>query len=221
MSHDRQDVDLTDEQRRMVADNLGLCGWAVNRWFRFLPPEGAARYNQADAMQDAVFGLARAAQLFDPARGYKFSTYATARLRKAIQEGIGRHEGINFRRVHRSDDRSVTDLDRAMATATVLSLDHETVDGFQLADMLADPASLEAEAETLLLLTEVHNSRDRVCRDDTDRLIFDAMTDLDEHRARTVVLAELAPTAGMTMEALRRRWLRIQDKLRACCQVRA
>src|SRR5690606_27186842 len=88
---------LTDEQRRMVADNIGLCGWAVQKWARSLPDEFGQGYTQADAYQDATLGLIRAVQKFDPTKGYRFATYASMWLRNGIQEGMGRYNGISYR----------------------------------------------------------------------------------------------------------------------------
>src|SRR3954463_4953006 len=42
----------------------------------------------ADLVQEAMFGLIRAAEKFDWRRGYKFSTYATLWIRQAIQRGL-------------------------------------------------------------------------------------------------------------------------------------
>jgi RNA polymerase primary sigma factor len=41
-----------------------------------------------DLVQEAMFGLIRAAEKFDWRRGYKFSTYATLWIRQAIQRGL-------------------------------------------------------------------------------------------------------------------------------------
>ncbi|MCP9824499.1 sigma-70 family RNA polymerase sigma factor [Synechococcus sp. EJ6-Ellesmere] len=61
---------------RMVACNLRLCAAAERRCAR-----GG---EQADRLQAAALGLIRAAERFDPERGYKFSTYAYFWLRKGI-----------------------------------------------------------------------------------------------------------------------------------------
>jgi RNA polymerase primary sigma factor len=42
----------------------------------------------SDLIQEAMFGLIRAAEKFDWRRGYKFSTYATLWIRQAIQRGL-------------------------------------------------------------------------------------------------------------------------------------
>jgi RNA polymerase sigma factor (sigma-70 family) len=63
---------------RMVASNLRLVAHVVERFAR--PPQ----LSFEDALQAGAIGLVRAAELFDPARGYKFSTYAFLWIRQAI-----------------------------------------------------------------------------------------------------------------------------------------
>jgi RNA polymerase sigma factor (sigma-70 family) len=62
---------LIDAQRQLVADNIGLAGWAAHRVWPFCRELTTFE----DVFQAATFGLMRAAQLFDPSRGVKFATY--------------------------------------------------------------------------------------------------------------------------------------------------
>lgn len=53
--------------------------------------------DRMDRFQDGVFGLMRAAQKFDPGKGYKFSTYATWWIRQSVdREAAGTAEAIRF-----------------------------------------------------------------------------------------------------------------------------
>ena len=54
---------LTDDDRRLVADNLRLAWSMAGHWTRTSHPKHADLYRDA-----AVDGLVRAARLFDPAR---------------------------------------------------------------------------------------------------------------------------------------------------------
>jgi RNA polymerase sigma factor (sigma-70 family) len=63
---------------RIVQSNLRLVALVVERYR--LP----AAIAMDDALQAGVIGLCRAAEKFDPARGYKFSTYAFLWIRQAI-----------------------------------------------------------------------------------------------------------------------------------------
>lgn len=55
-------------------------------------------YQWDDAFQDGLLGLATAAEKFDPEMGFQFSTYAVPWVRQSVFRGLGRAEGINFRR---------------------------------------------------------------------------------------------------------------------------
>jgi RNA polymerase sigma factor (sigma-70 family) len=63
---------------RIVRSNLRLVAMVVDRYR--LP----AAIAMDDALQAGTIGLVRAAEKFDPARGYKFSTYSYLWIRQAI-----------------------------------------------------------------------------------------------------------------------------------------
>ena len=65
-------------RNRMVAANLRLVAMVVDRFPR--PPHVALE----DALQAGSLGLIRAAEKFDPQRGYKFSTYSYLWIRQAL-----------------------------------------------------------------------------------------------------------------------------------------
>jgi RNA polymerase primary sigma factor len=70
-----------EAKERMVNSNLRLVISIARRYQGFGMP-------LADLVQEAMFGLIRAAEKFDWRRGYKFSTYATLWIRQAIQRGL-------------------------------------------------------------------------------------------------------------------------------------
>src|SRR5207245_1229788 len=74
---------LTDAQRSLVAENLGLVGFALRR-----APAGR---RHAEALRDAALdGLISAARAFDPARGLRFGTLAIRSIRDAVSAAIRR-----------------------------------------------------------------------------------------------------------------------------------
>ena len=66
---------------------------------------GTGMWRMADYLQQGYFGLRRAAEKFDPERGYTFSTYAAAWIRQAL----GRYhvENISMVRVPESSAREI------------------------------------------------------------------------------------------------------------------
>lgn len=66
----------------IIAANMRLGASIVRKRFFYSP------MSQEDLLQEAVFGLARAADRFDPHYGVKFSTYATWWVRHAAQRSI-------------------------------------------------------------------------------------------------------------------------------------
>lgn len=75
-----------EARNALVEHNLRLV-WSVAK--RYTAPHSRRRaMNLADLIQHGNLGLLKAADRFDPARGYRFSTYATYWIAQAIQRAI-------------------------------------------------------------------------------------------------------------------------------------
>ena len=70
-------------REQLVRHNLGL---VAHTWSRHRTSLPAHDDTTADAMQEAALNLVRAAEKFDPAKGYRFSTYATFWVRRGFAE---------------------------------------------------------------------------------------------------------------------------------------
>lgn len=129
-----------------------------------------------DLFQEGVVGLMRAVDGFDGSRGFKFSTYAHAWIKKALIEAVERGEHSvrlsthaydmkNKVRLARSHGLSEEQIAQEAGVTTALvrsltnwdrgidSLDREVVEGRTLADLLAVDQVLEEE---VVARAEVH-----------------------------------------------------------------
>ncbi len=205
---------LTTTEAATVEANLGLAGWAVQRWARHLPEDGPG-YSRADAYQDAVIGLASAVQAFDPSTGNRLATFAAARMRSAIQGGMGRHEGVNHRR------RTAHTGDRRWEVLPALNQPINDTDGsHELGEAIPDPRPAQAEMDATALRAAVEALRPWACADDLDNAILDAMLDPEVDWAtsgptvRTMV-DRFGYTQVTVFERIRKMRVRLRDRLTA------
>jgi RNA polymerase sigma factor (sigma-70 family) len=79
-----------DKQERLVTENQGLVRYAIHRKYSWWinNPEAVKHLSFDDLVQEGNLGLIRASELFDPALGYKFSTYATRWIEQKISRVI-------------------------------------------------------------------------------------------------------------------------------------
>lgn len=191
---------LTPEQQAMVDANLGLVRFAVGKW-----AQRDGSYTFDDAFQDGVFGLARAAQLFEPERGYRFSTYALPWIQQAMGRGRGFAEGVNYRRgaEGRASYEPPMSLDYEW---TLLGGGGATVEtGLSLVDVVADPEPLPDElaarrTDAQRMVGVVRGQ----CRSSLDVELVDEL--LADDRPHAQAFRELAARRGVTIDMVRRRW---------------
>jgi RNA polymerase sigma factor (sigma-70 family) len=195
---------LTDAEKTMVEKNLGLVWYFVNR----LPERNEDERNERFA--DGVFGLMRAVQLFDPKRGYTFSTYAAAWIRSRIDRGRHVRAGGNARRSVKYGERYIeVSIDRPLYEPT------EEGEGDALGEALVGSADVENEAIAMSDLVaaarrEIASGADPIDRDLLGRLLSGEF----EHRQLQDVLDEIAETHGRTRRGVHYRREQMNKRLR-------
>jgi len=81
---------LSDEQRRLIEDHVGLVDYLAKRLATVSIPFD-------DRWQDGMIGLIDAARDFDPARGANFATLATMKIRSAMLDAERDGAGVLIR----------------------------------------------------------------------------------------------------------------------------
>lgn len=191
---------LTDDQRTMVEQNLGLVGFVIRMYY-------PTHQGDDDAFQAGVLGLMRASVGYDIDRGCKFSTYACDWIRQAIGKGMGDFDGINARRARAKGQtyEPPMSLNRSwVAGDGGASLDRLLAD----VDVGADPA----EIGTLRALLESWAAALRECADDDlDRDLAAHLLDLALGQ-RPEGLKTISSRHGYTYEYARRRLIRLRAR---------
>lgn len=185
-----------------LAAHGGLIGRAVQRYRRFIG--GALEWD--DLFQEGWFGLHKAAHKFDPAKGFKFSTYANWWIRAFIQRAI-----MNKRRTVRVPVHAQTD---AYKRGERLILDAISLD--------APVDSAEGSATWLDFVRSDDDPGRTAEENDLAELIDAAVSGLDDTNRRIIrgrffrdrTLDEIGQDMGVSRERIRQREAQGLERLR-------
>ena len=149
-------------RNRMIAANMRLAIAEANRQVRT-----CQSMEFRDLVQEAALGLARATEMYDPSRGYKFSTYAYWWVRQAIRRSAASHDSIVRIPIHLRDGdyRARKIVDEARRDGQDLSVT-EVAQKARL-----NPVAWEA-AQTVSRVTSLN----RLCGDEETSEIIDTIS---------------------------------------------
>lgn len=96
-------------KQSLVSLNMGLVWRISKQYMKVVKTEN--RVQLVDLVQDGMLGLIRAAEKFDPTRGYRFSTYATTWIRATILNELKRNRLIYIPREVQWLGRKIRELE--------------------------------------------------------------------------------------------------------------
>lgn len=188
---------LTADQQAMVEANVGLIGFWLDR---MQVPEATWE----DQFQDGMFGLMRAAQLFDPDRGYRFSTYATNWIKQTIMRGRATLNGKGYRQAVTANGGKLQGLDWAPPVSLDVPLGDDQPDGLGM--FLSSSSDTEAEALGRYEMDRLLEVLAEVCHGKLDRAVLTGIANGKSY-------ASIARELGRSPQAIQQRFARLQQRI--------
>jgi RNA polymerase sigma factor (sigma-70 family) len=82
------ETSTTKDPWQLVEQNQGLVWWMAKKMYPLYRQRGLSLLELDDFVQEGLLGLWRAAEKFDPAAGFQFSTYASFWIRRAMRRAV-------------------------------------------------------------------------------------------------------------------------------------
>jgi RNA polymerase sigma factor (sigma-70 family) len=161
-----------EAKNKLVTSNLRMVQSVVNTYIR----NGlSAQYNAGDLMQEGIIALIRAAEKFEPDRGWKFSTYAMYWVRASVKRSqIHQSRVINLPpRLHENYKRLTRVEQEMMAASGRKPTRKEIGDAVGMSEMQVDRCIAAMEQRIHSLDQEIQNMKKPMSGNESANTLID------------------------------------------------
>lgn len=142
-----------DAREKLIMEYISLVKYVTGRMAISLPPS----IQQDDLLSYGIFGLIDAIEKFDLERNVKFETYAIARIRGAILDGLRSMDWVPYSVRHKAKEleKTYASLENSLGRSAT---DDEVCEALQITKEQLNQLIIETSITSFLSLDDIWNS---------------------------------------------------------------